>query len=197
MPRRHWISFLLLVASVPLHAQVIRDSQTVRVRGVTPRGERRFIGRLELVTRDSVTILSERPATRVTFNRSAITGFERWAGTKSAAGRGAGMGLGLGLMTGAVAGLVIFGSEEGDCADEGLGISFRAECAPGLWILGTAVGGGVLGAVVGGAIGSGQTIDRWRRDHLPVQWTPQIVLGPGRAGLRLTLPSLPGDCWRW
>lgn len=183
---------LVLAGWIPLHAQATHDSQTVRLRVNTPAGQRRIIGQLQAVTADSLTILTGDSQERRSFNRLSIAEFERWVGMKRNTGRGAGVGFGVGLGLGLAAAIVAVAASGDENCDSGgfLDFNFSAGCAPGLWVAGGAVGGGLVGAVLGTAIGSTQKTDRWRREPVPPAWKPQIVLGPRGVALRLALPRI-------
>ena len=138
-------------------------------------GLNRYLG--VLMAMDSATLTVDTLEVALT----AMTRLEVSQGRTSGAGRGALTGGGIGLVTGAISGFLVGGL----CYLGGGGAGAR-QCRAETTALGAGVLG-VLGAVIGAAIGRGSESDRWEEvplDQLSVSFVPQR---DGRFGLGLSV----------
>ena len=175
--RSHRIALVLAGIVLPsaAAAQVVVPGARVRIVDVSS-NRPLMVGQLVRQAGDSVTILSEENLAAAAAHTVWVVGGQRRLEVRTAVHRHAAVGLLLGGMAGAAVGYAIGSSAPNNCANSWFLCISPAETG--------AMGGSLLGMVIGAVVGHGARSEDWRRvDQAPVG----VAVSPGAQGMHVAL----------
>ena len=188
--RRHIVTLLMVAVATPAAAQDKTPAPGDRVRiTLTASAAERFGGerwdsRLRSVDADSIALDATATSGALVVARGDVAKFERYDGHKSKAGKGAAIGFAAGALTGGIAAFA--GAVAGGSCDEGtFSLDFFCEDEAGAMGLLGAAAGGLLGLVIGAAVGAASSGDHWTLLDGQVQVAPTVIQGVPGVGMRL------------
>ena len=188
--RRHLVTLFIVAVATPAAAQDKTPAPGDRVRiTLTASAAERFGGgrwdsRLRAVDADSIALDATATSGALVVAKGDVAKFERYDGHKSKAGKGAAIGFAAGALTGGVAAFAA--SVSGGSCDEGfMSFDFFCEDSADTMGLAGAAAGGLLGLVIGAAVGAASSGDHWTLLDGQVQVAPTVIQGVPGVGMRL------------